>query len=256
MSWTPVPRSPARGGLHGRIIVITRPVGTAAALARRVRARGGVPLLLPGLALRAPDDAAAAWQALEAALRSSDLLVFVSPMAVRFAAALGPLRSCAGVVAVGQATARALERHGVSAQVPMRQDSEGLLALLTTAPVHGKSVTMIGASGGRDLLPPQLRARGAQVGEVAVYRRVAPRLDRRHVEALASLPASARVLLSSAQSLGHLHALLPPMAWARLCAATAVTSSERLAAAARAAGFRRIRQAASALADDLLAAAG
>ncbi|MBA2079497.1 uroporphyrinogen III synthase, partial [Rhodanobacter sp. PCA2] len=38
--------------LHGRVVVITRPVGDGAALARRVRAAGGVPLLLPGLSLR------------------------------------------------------------------------------------------------------------------------------------------------------------------------------------------------------------
>ena len=82
-----------------------------------------------------------------------------------------------------------------------------------------------------------------------------PRLDRRHVDALLQLPASAHVLLSSAEALHNLQQLLPPVAWAQLCLATAVASSERLATAARAAGFQRIATAASALPADLLAAA-
>lgn len=250
-----MPRSCANDALHGRVIVITRPVGTAAAMARRVRAQGGVPLLLPGLALRAPDDPAQARRELDAAQREADLLLFVSPAAVRFAAALAPLHSGAQVLAVGQGTARALARHGIATEVPTRQDSEGLLALPTLRQLDGTSIALIGAAGGRDLLPAQLRARGAQLREVWVYRRVAPRLDRRHLDALATLPASARVLFSSAQALDHLHVLLPPPAWARLSAATAVVSSQRLAEAARAAGFRRVRQASSALSDYLLAAA-
>jgi uroporphyrinogen-III synthase len=47
-----VSRKPA--GLHGRIVVITRPVGTAAALVRRVRALDGVPLRLPCVARPIP----------------------------------------------------------------------------------------------------------------------------------------------------------------------------------------------------------
>jgi uroporphyrinogen-III synthase len=63
------------------------------------------------------------------------------------------------------------------------------------------------------------------------------------------------LLLSSAESWHNLAAALPPDALRRLCATTAVVSSERLAGIAAAAGFARIRQAASAMADDLLAAA-
>jgi uroporphyrinogen-III synthase len=91
--------------------------------------------------------------------------------------------------------------------------------------------------------------------ELHVYQRVAPRLDRRHVEALLQLPASALVLLSSAEALHNLCRILPPTALARLFAATAIVSSERLASAARAAGFARIELAASALSADLLGAA-
>ena len=241
--------------LRGRIVVITRPAGTAAALARQVRGLGGVPLLLPGLALRGSTDAAAARAGLHAALRD-ELLVFTSPAAVRHAAALAPLQTTATVLAVGQGTARALRRYGIDGPLaPSRQDSEGLLEHPALQDLCGRRVALIGAPGGRGALREQLTARGAQLRELHVYRRVPARLDRRHVDALLQLPASARVLLSSAEALQNLQQLLPPPAWARLCAATAVVSSERMLASARAAGFSRIALAASALSADLLDAA-
>ena len=243
------------GNLRGRSVVITRPAGTATSLARQVRRAGGVPLLLPGLALCGAPDAAAARVQLQAAL-GDDMLIFSSPAAVRFAAALAPLQTTAAVWAIGQATARALRRHGIAQpHAPARQDSEGLLDEPAWRDLRGRRVALIGAPGGRGMLRDQLAARGAQWRELHVYRRAAARLDRRHIGALQQLPASALVLLSSAQALRHLCAHLPPAALARLLAATAVVSSERLAAAARAAGFARIVPAASALSADLLDAA-
>jgi uroporphyrinogen-III synthase len=230
-------------GLDGRIVVITRPAGTATALARRVRALGGVPLLLPGLALRGAVDESAARAGLYAALRD-ELLVFTSPAAVCHAAGLAPLQTAATVLAVGRGTARALRRYGIDAPLaPSRQDSEGLLEHPALRDLRGRRVALIGAPGGRGVLRDQLAARGAQLRELHVYRRVLPRLTRRHVDALLQLPKSARVLL------------LPPPAWARLCAATAVVSSERLVAVARAAGFNRVVLAASALSAEMLDAA-
>jgi len=249
-----VPHASTSGELKGRLIVITRPAGTAAAFARQVRARGGVPLLLPGLALRASGDAARA--PLCEALRQDELLLFTSPAAVRFAAALAPLRTRATVLAVGQGTAAALRRHGVAVQAPTRQqDSEGLLDLPALRDVQGRRVALVGAPGGRGLLQQRLVDGGARLREVWVYRRTTPRLDRRHLEAVGQLRSSARVLLSSAQALANLQEALPPRAWARLCSTVAVVSSERLEAAVRAAGFERVRRAASAGPADLLATA-
>jgi len=243
------------GALHGRVLVITRPVGTAGALARRVRALGGTPVLLPGLALRGPDDVAAVRAVLREGL-ADELVIFTSPAAVRHAAAVTPLHTRAVVLAVGQATARALRRHGVQDPcVPGRQDSEGLLDLPLLRDLRDRRVTLVGAPAGRGVLRGQLVVRGARLREVQVYRRVPPRLDRRHVEALLDLPGSARVLLSSNEALQNLCRLLPLPALTRLQAAIAVVSSERMAAAARNAGFARIELASSALADDLLAAA-
>ena len=197
----------------------------------------------------------AARTALLAAL-GDELLLFTSPTAVRFAARLAPLHTSAVVLAVGQGTARALRRHGVDTPlVPRRQDSEGLLGHPALANLRGRRVALISAPGGRGVLRQQLTARGAVLREVAVYRRVPARLDRRHFDALLHLPASACVLLSSAEALHNLSHQLPPAALARWLTATAVVSSDRLTEAARSAGFTRIVRAASALSADLLDAA-
>lgn len=242
-------------GFHGRSVVITRPAGTAADLVRRVRARGGVPVLLPGMRLCRADDEGAARNALHAAL-GDDLIIFTSPAAVRHAAMLAPLRTAAIVLAVGQATARALSRRGVATVLaPERQDSEGLLIHAAVQQLDQCRVALIGAPGGRGLLRTQLTARGARLREVHVYRRAPPRLDRRHLDPIRTLPASALVLWSSVEALTCLHQQLSSSTWATLCAATAVVSSERLAVAASAAGFGRIVRAASALSADLLQAA-
>lgn len=241
--------------LNGRTLVITRPAGTAGTIARQIRARGGVPVLLPGLSLRAADDAVATRIALRDAL-DAELLLFTSPVAVRFAAALLPLDTRAVVLAVGQGTARALHRHGLAALAPgQRQDSEGLLALPVLQSLHGRRVALVGAPGGRGLLREQLRARGARLHEVHVYQRVPPRLGPRHLEAVRHLAADARVLLSSAEALQNLQAALTPALWHQLCSTLAVVSSERLATIVHAAGFSRVQQAASARGVDLLAAA-
>lgn len=251
-------RGPSRAshpGLRGRTLIITRPVGSATAFTHRIRAQGGVPLLLPGLALRNVTDQQGARAGLRAAL-TDELLIFTSPAAVRFAVHLAPLRAGGAVLAVGQGTAQALRRQGIATVwVPARQDSEGLLSHPLLHLPQGRRISVIGAPGGRGLLRAQLQQRGAQLREVHVYRREPPRLDRRHVEKLMALPASALLLLSSHEALRNLLRLLPAAALQRLRTATAVVSSERLVTAVADAGFSRRVLAASALSADLLDAA-
>lgn len=242
--------------LAGLIIIVTRPAGTGSNLVRRVRALGGQAFCLPGSALRAAADPQRAAAALQRAAQSA-AVVFSSPAAVRFAFVLQPRwrpqRGCL-VLAIGPATARALAYRGVPAEAPAgRYDSEGALALLALQ--RPRTVAVVGAPGGRGLLVESLRRRATKVEQVEVYRRVAPRLDGRHLGPLAVAQGRLLLLLSSVESLGHLHAQLPPAAWARLCQARVIASSERVAAAARAAGLCIAAKAASALGRDLLLAA-
>lgn len=240
--------------LQGRVIVITRPAGTAASLVRWVRAAGGTPLRLPGLSLRAIDDAATRLALAHAF--SAERVIFTSPAAVRHAARLQSLAMAGTAIGVGQGTSAALRRAGVIQPLaPARQDSEGVLALPVLQELAGRRVALIGAAGGRGLLREVLGVRGATLEEVHVYRRVPPRLDRRHIDAVRTLTAADRVLWSSVEAIVTLQARLPDAAWRRLCAATAVASSERVRAAAEQAGFRRGVVARSARPADLIEAA-
>ena len=248
------PAEPSRS-LAGCSIVITRPAGTGGPLAAAVRMRGGFTITLPGLALRAKTLSAHQVRA----LAQADIWIFSSPSAVRFAFhAETELRLHRGAFAcaIGEGTARALARHGIRALAPTtRRDSEGLLELPELADVRGARVALIGAAGGRGLIAPSLRARGATVEEIDVYERVEARLTRRHLDALAHARDPLVMLVSSGEALANLLARLPAEVCARLRAQTIVVSSERLAALAATHGFGRIVRAASALPRDLLDAA-
>jgi uroporphyrinogen-III synthase len=245
----------APAALAGRTIVITRPAGTGDALARRVKALGGVPLLLPGLSLRAAAHSTQVRkQWLDA--QQDDVLIFTSPAAVRYALALAPCETRGIVIAVGRGTARALRRHGIEARVPMdQQNSDGVLQLPFMQQLQGQRIALITAPGGRGLLQEQIAVRGGSLREVHVYDRGAPRLNRRHTDAVLQLQASACVLFSSGEAIRHLLALLPEAAQQRLLGVTAVVSSQRLAEQAGSAGFKRLHLADSATQEDLLAAA-
>lgn len=236
-------------------IAITRPSGTASSLARRVRVLGGTPLLLPGSSLRVPADVGAARKALRTAL-SADVAIFISPAAVRFAGRLSTLRSSAVVLAPGSFTRRALRRAGCTdAIAPAREDSEGLLAMPALQNVQGRRIGIIGAAGGRGLLEGELVRRGAEIVHAHVYRRLPARLDRRHAHALRrAAHKPLYVLLSSVEALANLLGGLSAELRPTLLGGAAVTSSGRLATAARDAGFARVLQADSAHAEALFAA--
>ena len=169
--------------LGGLRVVVTRPARQAAALADRIRQAGGRPLLFPLLAITGPADPEALRPLLER-LPDTDLLIFVSPNAVRYGleqlAAYGGLPVNSRLACVGQGTARALEQLAGRAPdlLPAAgDDSEALLALPTLQQVDGLQVAIFRGQGGREQLAETLRARGAQVGYAEVYRRVRPDND-------------------------------------------------------------------------------
>src|SRR5690242_3460985 len=135
--------------LAGTRVAITRPVGMGSALRARVRALGGTAFSLPGSALRAADDPGAVRAALREAL-DTDVVIFTSPAAVRFAARLLPLRTRAEIIVPGAGTAAALRCvSALAAVIPARADSEGMLDLPCLQRVRGKRVGIVGAPGGR-----------------------------------------------------------------------------------------------------------
>jgi hypothetical protein len=148
--------------LRGCYVLSLRPVAQHAPLRRAAAMHGARVLALSPWRLQALDDPASR-EALRAALACSRI-VFTSPAAVRAATHLQALRARDGQqwFAVGAGTAAALRRAGIVGVIaPARMDSDGLLALPGLQDVHGRDVGLVTAAGGREIIAPMLRQRGA-----------------------------------------------------------------------------------------------
>jgi uroporphyrinogen III methyltransferase / synthase len=160
------------GPLAGRTVAVTRARAQASGLAARLRALGAEVVEAPAirvepLAVTVPD------------LAGYDLLCLTSPNGVRrLFEEVRDARVLAGpaVAAIGPGTAAALRDHGVEADVvPERAVGEALADALAGVPVRRALVAR--ALEARDVVPDALRARGAQVDVLALYRTVAEPLD-------------------------------------------------------------------------------
>ncbi len=87
------------------------------------------------------------------------------------------------IAAIGPGTARTLREHGIEADiVPARSIAESLVEALADVPVTRALIAR--AQEARDVLPDALRARGAHVDVLALYRTVAEPLGREAREAV------------------------------------------------------------------------
>ena len=244
------------------VVLITRPGEPGQRLAARLDALGQTAFWWPAFDLLPPTDPRHVQATLER-LQDFDLVVFVSPMAVRaLAGALGGAKwpSTTRVAAVGGATV-----HAVHAELPLAaahtvigppgsDAADGgaealwpLLARLDPAPQH---VLIVRAQSGREWLGQQLRQGGAQVEELEAYRRVAHEplaSDWAAVRAaLAGGPESLRgpaVLFSSTEAVAVLTGALQRASLGpELPGAIALCVHERIAQAASSAGWRDVRR--------------
>jgi len=159
--------------LHDRTIVVTRARTQAAPLARALEALGARTLHFAAIRTEPLDAAAEVTRAL-AELRPGDWLVFTSANGVEAffgAAGAAPPRGLR-VCAIGSATAEAVSRHGLRADlVPEKHVAEAAADALLAAGVGvGTRVLLARAASARAVLPETLAAHGAQVMDVAVYR--------------------------------------------------------------------------------------
>jgi uroporphyrinogen III methyltransferase/synthase len=166
-----------RRPLFGRRILVTRASQRAGALADRLRAAGADVLELPSTRITSLDSSAL--HDAIGRLSSYQHVIFTSQTAVDYfwnVLRLSSLdaRALAGltVSAIGPATRDALLAHGIAPDVvPDRFVAEGVLeSLLTRSRVSGTRILYPAAEGGRDVIPEGLRAAGATVDVVHVYR--------------------------------------------------------------------------------------
>lgn len=239
-------------------VVSLRPRGQHAGLRAAAARYGARTLAMSPFLVEARGDAATR-SALRQALQAG-IVLYTSPNAVAAAAALQSLQPKRGqvVLAVGSGTLRALRRHGVTARAPQRMDSEGLLAMPELTDIAQRRIGLVTGAGGRGLLLPALRKRGAEVLRVDVYARAALAPSPRMLEKLdLALANTGRMLLplSSGEALQLLLSALPAASRRPFARIAVVAASARLADAAHDAGFRRIVVAADARPASLLRAA-
>jgi uroporphyrinogen III methyltransferase/synthase len=166
--------------LFGKKIVVTRAAEQAGAFTAMLHRLGADVLELPTIEIRPASDYAAL-DASIANLAEYDWLIFTSVNGVRFFldrldASKADLRSIRGkLCAIGPATRDALERFHLKVDVMAEEYiAEGLLKALSGFEFSNAKVLIARAAVARDILPEELRRRGAQVDVVEAYRTVAP----------------------------------------------------------------------------------
>ena len=184
-----------KGPLFGARVLVTRPAHQAAGLARRLRDAGAEPICVPAITIAPPQDAAPLAM-LARSLDSYDWVVFTSANGVD--ALFGALASqqldarafgrTTKVLAIGTATAAALERRGVRADaIPDEFRGEAAAEVLVAALGDGierAKIAIPRAEIARDALPDRLRAAGAHVDVVTAYRNVARAEDQARIAEL------------------------------------------------------------------------
>ncbi len=227
-------------------VLVTRPEGQAEALCTALAAAGFPAHHLPLLALAPLPELSPTQRRLVQDLGRFAHVIFISGNAVRFGLEWirdfwPELPAAPKWYAVGAATARLLAQHGVEVLQPGGEmTSEALLALPQLEDVAGQRILIVKGEGGRNTLRDSLADRGAQLAELACYRRLRPDYRPGELAARLSHWAIGVVMLSSGEGLEHLLALLSPEESIRFRLITLLVPSERVAAMARGAGWERV----------------
>ncbi len=174
LSWYNLP-------LAGKKILVTRSRSQASELTRLLRAQGAEVIECPTIDILPPRS----WEALDRSLqrlKDYDDLIFTSANAVRFF--FGRFQKKHGILrlpqnlkisVVGSATASALKLFGFRPQIlASPSHAEALLRLLLRRKMNGRRILFPRGREGKETLVEGLRAAGAFVDQVDVYRSLVP----------------------------------------------------------------------------------
>jgi uroporphyrinogen III methyltransferase / synthase len=158
--------------LTGKTIVITRAASQSADLRNRLEDLGARVIECPTIQIVPPKS----WKPVDDAIRqlhTYDWLMFTSVNAVeQFMDRMGQRRPAIPIAVVGSSTAAKLGEWGLHASLlPNEFRAEGLLKAFPDNLV-GTRILFPRAEVARELLPDELRRRGATVDVVTVYRTV------------------------------------------------------------------------------------
>jgi uroporphyrinogen III methyltransferase / synthase len=203
--------------LFGQRILITRAREQAAELATPLRALGAETIELPSIAIEDPED----FSALDRAVRSAggyDWIIFTSANGVRkfmarMAATDEDIRGLAStkLCAIGPSTAAELRRHLLHVEkVPREYRAEGVLEAFAGEALEGQRILIPRAKVARDVLPGELRKRGATVDVVEAYRTVRPAQSAERAGVIFSRHKPTLITFTSSSTVENFLRLLPP----------------------------------------------
>jgi uroporphyrinogen III methyltransferase/synthase len=169
------------GPLFGQRVLVTRSRQQASILSKFLSAEGADPIELPTIQIENLEDYAKLDAALDT-LPNYEWVVFSSTNAIdavfnrlkiagRDARAFGKAKVCA----IGPATARLLNKHGIVPDyIPSTYTTEAVVKGLTNSEIGGKRVLLPRASIATETLSEGLREAGAILDEVDAYRTSVP----------------------------------------------------------------------------------
>lgn len=214
-------------------VLVTRPAHQAGGLLRLIEEAGGQPLPLPMQVIEYASAGVINTQQLSA---PADWWVFTSANAVHGWHRLGMPPPPVNIAAIGPATAQALEDLGLVVDlVPEPHSSEGLLATAPFVAPKGLRVLVLAGEGGRDLIARHLSERGAELRQLALYRR-APSAVTPDAAAAAVSDCDA-VVVTNGEALTRLYRLTPEPQRPCLLSRQLVVPSERVVEQALSLGF-------------------
>ncbi len=186
-------KSSASLPLKGVRILVGRARHQARALSDELRKLGATVLEIPFIEIRKPRS----FKPLDSALRSLDAydwLILTSVNGVEamwerlFKLHLTRNFNRLNIAAIGPATRKAMEHHGVKVDVvPKEYVAESVVRSLRRR-VQGKRVLLVRAKVARDVIPRELRMAKAQVDVVEAYETVVPQSSRKRLRSALQNP--------------------------------------------------------------------
>lgn len=199
------------GNLQGLRVVITRAAHKSEELATSLRESGAEVILMPLIDIAPPLDPGPLCQA-AARPNEYDWIIFTSANAVAaFAAQLPEPRHTltARIATVGPATRESAEQLGFQVNLtPSKYVAESLIEAFSGEDLNHSRVLIPCAAVTRDLVPNELRKRGAQVEVVEAYRNVIPPEAANQAAAVFREPYPDWVLFASSSAVDNLVRLI------------------------------------------------
>jgi uroporphyrinogen-III synthase len=254
-------------GLNGQRILITRPQHKQQALSDLLTMHGALVEKLAAIEIKAIDASDSHYGLLKQHILDLDLfdiIICISANAARIAGDLidqywPQLPIKIQWLAIGHATASALEKYDIAAQaVTGNSDSETLLTHPQLQQIAGKKVLILKGNSGRELLSEILTQRRATISEANLYNRLIPVYTDERIKGVLYSHSFSAILTTSAQAITNLTIIArgskEQFCIKSLLETPLIVPSSRVANVAKTLGYQRITVAPAADDQSMIAA--